>query len=141
VVNYPQSFAAAKSAGFFTLTGVDMAASAAPYRYQLQQNYPNPFNPSTTIGFGVSGPGSSPVRLIVFDLLGREVAVLVNEKKEAGNYSVQFDGAGLASGVYLYRLQVRPLDSAVGPASPAGRRDSKSGAGDFVQTKKFVLLK
>jgi len=119
VVNYPQSFAAAKSAGFFTLTGVDMAASAAPYRYQLQQNYPNPFNPSTTIGFGVSGPGSSPVRLIVFDLLGREVAVLVNEKKEPGSYTVTWNARGMASGVYFYRLQ----------------------AGEFVQTYKLVLLR
>jgi hypothetical protein len=119
VVNYPQSFAAAKSAGFFTLTGVDMAASAAPYRYQLQQNYPNPFNPSTTIGFGVSGPGSSPVRLIVFDLLGREVAVLVNEKKEPGSYTVTWNARGMASGVYFYRLQ----------------------AGEFVQTYKLLLLR
>ncbi len=120
--------------------------------FQMYQNYPNPFNPVTTIGFrvpgvktgsgvsdgkngsGVSGLGSSEVKLAVYDVLGREVAVLVNEKKEAGNYSVQFDGAGLASGVYLYRLQVRPLDSAVG-------RDSKSGAGDFVATKQLILLK
>ena len=77
----------------------------------------------------------------MYDVLGREVAVLVNEKREAGNYSVQFNGTGLGSGVYFYRIQVRPLDTSVGPASPAGRRDSKNGSGDFVATKKFLLMK
>jgi hypothetical protein len=79
----------------------------------LEQNYPNPFNPITTIGFrvaglkigsGVSGLGSSLVRLSVYDLLGREVAVLVDEQKAPGEYTVRFDGRHLASGVYLYRL-------------------------------------
>ena len=72
--------------------------------------------------------------LAVFDVLGRAVSVLVNDRSEAGVHEVGFDGSGLASGVYLYRLEVRPLDSATG-------RDSKSGAGNFVQTRRFLLLK
>ncbi len=90
-----------------------------PAETGLEQNYPNPFNPVTTIGFRVQGGGTrgaesstlSPqpatlrVRLAVYDLLGREVAALVDEQKPAGRYTVQFDGTGLASGVYLVRLQ------------------------------------
>jgi hypothetical protein len=79
--------------------------------FTLRQNYPNPFNPTTVVRFdfpGVrgQGPGASQVKLVVFDLLGREVAVLMNEKKEPGNYEVRFDASGLPSGTYLYRLQV-----------------------------------
>ena len=92
---------------------------AIPEKTQLFQNYPNPFNPSTTIGFRVWGLGSSWVRLAVYDILGREVAVLVDGKKEAGSYEVKFDGSNLASGVYLYRLR----------------------AGDFVSTKTMLVLK
>ena len=100
--------------------GTDIAEeSRMPLQYELWQNYPNPFNPSTTIGFGVSGLGSSWVRLTVCDLLGREVAVLLNEKKEAGYHEVRFDGSGLSSGVYFYRLR----------------------AGDFVETRKLLLVR
>ena len=88
-----------------------------PTEYALQQNYPNPFNPSTIIKYEL--PKSSMVRLSVYDMLGREVSVLVNEGKNAGSYEVKFSAAGLSSGVYCYRLQ----------------------AGDFVQTKKLMLLK
>jgi hypothetical protein len=76
-----------------------------PETVELQQNYPNPFNPSTIIQFGV--PNTSKVRLEVFDLLGRKVATLINnESRTAGRYNVQFDGSNLASGLYIYRLQV-----------------------------------
>jgi hypothetical protein len=87
----------------------------------LYQNYPNPFNPSTTIGYSVPAVGGQPpiITLKVYDLLGREVAVLLNEKKGPGTYEVQFDASRLASGVYLYRLQ----------------------GGGFVQTKRLVLLR
>jgi len=88
-----------------------------PGRYRLEQNYPNPFNPTTDIGFRIADFGL--VRLAVYDLLGREVAVLVNEKKSPGSYSVRFDASSLASGIYLYRLQ----------------------AGNFVSTSKMVLLR
>jgi hypothetical protein len=83
----------------------------------LLQNYPNPFNPSTTIKYEL--PKSAEVRLSVFDLLGREVSVLVNERKDAGVHEIKFDGSNLASGVYFYRLK----------------------AGDFTQSKRLLLLK
>jgi aminopeptidase N len=90
-----------------------------PTEFGLEQNYPNPFNPVTTIGFRVPGIGSRgngasardpgagalSVKLSVYDLLGREVAVLVDEPKPAGTYTVQFNGSGVSSGVYLVRLQ------------------------------------
>ncbi len=88
-----------------------------PVEFVLHQNYPNPFNPKTHVRFQV--PGASDVRLTVFDQLGREVAQLVDDRKEAGTYTVQFDGARHASGIYYYRLE----------------------AEGYVETKKFVLLK
>jgi hypothetical protein len=91
--------------------------AAVPDRYVLEQNFPNPFNPKTGVRYQVAGV--SNVKLVVYDLLGREVAVLVNERKGAGSYEVAFDGSGLASGVYVYRLT----------------------AGAFVQSRKMVLLR
>jgi hypothetical protein len=88
-----------------------------PLECSLGQNYPNPFNPTTTINYQISH--SSHVALTVCDMLGREVAMLVNGKKEAGNYAVRFDATRLASGVYFYRLR----------------------AGDFVQSRTMLLLK
>jgi hypothetical protein len=76
----------------------------------LYQNYPNPYNLATVISYrlptlsGIEGSAVSDVRLVVYDLLGREVSVLVNEKKPAGSYTVSFHGPGLPSGVYVYRL-------------------------------------
>jgi len=80
-----------------------------PATIRLEHNYPNPFNPTTVInytiaGFEGQGFGVSDVRLSVYDLLGREVAVLVNERKPPGSYEVRFDASGHASGVYFYRL-------------------------------------
>jgi parallel beta-helix repeat protein len=88
-----------------------------PKSYALLQNYPNPFNPSTTIEFQI--PKSGHVKLNVYNLLGEEVKILVNEEMKPGSYKSIFDGSSLASGVYLYRIQ----------------------ANGFVQSKKFVLLK
>ncbi|MDP4115422.1 MAG: T9SS type A sorting domain-containing protein [Bacteroidota bacterium] len=85
--------------------------------YSLAQNYPNPFNPSTTITF--STPKESKVSLKVYDALGREVAVLVNDVKSAGQYHINFDGKNLSSGVYFYKLAID----------------------GFVQTKKMMLMK
>ncbi len=85
--------------------------------YTLAQNYPNPFNPMTTIQYSLANTGN--VSLKVYDILGREVATLVNGRQAAGEYTVQFNAANLASGIYFYRLQ----------------------AGDFVQTKKMMLVK
>ena len=77
--------------------------------YALYQNFPNPFNPSTTITFDLKNAGT--VKLNVFDLLGREVAVLMNGYRESGRYQVSFDAAGLPSGVYLYRIETSEFSS------------------------------
>ncbi len=74
-----------------------------PARFELGQNYPNPFNPATKIDYSVGQTG--PVSLKVFDLLGREVATLFNGEQRIGNFTAEFDGTNLASGVYIYRLQ------------------------------------
>jgi hypothetical protein len=95
-----------------------------PASFTLNQNYPNPFNPSTAIRYSL--PQAAVVTLKVYDLLGREVATLVNENKAAGNYTVSFDAAKLSSGTYFYKLQAR---------------SSGSQAENFVQTKKMLLLK
>ncbi len=83
---------------------VDVQTEAAPLpeTHELFQNYPNPFNPATTIRYEL--PAVSEVKLSVFDMLGREVASLVNERRDAGVHEVRFDASHLASGVYLYRL-------------------------------------
>ena len=85
-------------------------------RFELEQNVPNPFNPTTEIGYRKSEIG--PTQLTIYDLLGREVAVLVDGVVAAGRHSVRFDGTGLASGVYIYRLE----------------------SGGKVETRKMVLL-
>jgi hypothetical protein len=84
--------------------------SGTPSAFQLDQNYPNPFNPATKIGYTIAGtgheaPGTRWVKLSVYDMLGREVAVLVDEPMAPGAYTAQFDASGLASGTYFYRLQ------------------------------------
>lgn len=85
-------------------TGVeDELNNEIPAEYSLAQNYPNPFNPSTTIKFAI--PQASKVQLNVYNILGEQVAQLVNEVKNAGSYSVNWSGSNLASGVYIYRLQ------------------------------------
>lgn len=88
-----------------------------PNVFSLDQNYPNPFNPVTVIRFQL--PVDSQVSLIVFDLLGREVATLVQDQKQAGYHQVRFDASALASGIYMYRIQ----------------------AGSIIQTKKMMLIK
>ena len=103
-----------------------------PGEFTLEQNYPNPFNPRTVIRYGL--PTSCEVRLGVYDVLGREVCLLVDAKKDAGVHDVTFDGSHLASGVYLYRLQVRPPDSPI-------RRQARSGTDDFIQSRKLILVR
>ena len=88
-----------------------------PVEFSLHQNYPNPFNPSTTINYQI--PTAGIVSLKVYDVLGREVANLVNEEKPAGTYNITFNAGNFASGVYFYQLK----------------------AGNFVSTKKLVLMK
>jgi hypothetical protein len=98
------------------VTGLENRISI-PYKYLLTQNYPNPFNPSTKITYTIPERGN--VSLKIFDLLGSEVVELVKGEIEAGSYEINFNAANLPSGVYFYRLQ----------------------AGNFVQTRKMILLK
>ncbi len=98
-------------------TSIDERDEAAPESFQLLQNFPNPFNPETSIQYSVAS--DQFVSLKVYDVLGREVTTLVNERKPAGIYRVSFDAKGLASGIYFYRLQ----------------------AGAFTATRKLLLLR
>ncbi len=88
-----------------------------PNDYLLYQNYPNPFNPTTTIKYSV--PQSSNVVIKVFDVLGKEITTLVNEEKSVGTYELNWYAGNLPSGIYFYRIQT----------------------GDFIDTKKMILLK
>ncbi|MCG3157252.1 MAG: hypothetical protein DKINENOH_03884 [bacterium] len=89
------------------LTQVETPRGTLPATFTLEQNYPNPFNPATRIVYSVAGSEALvPVSLTVYDAQGRQVATLVDERQPAGRYERQFDGAGLASGLYLYRLRV-----------------------------------
>jgi len=103
---------------FTTQTGVSVEGDAEiPVAVQLEQNYPNPFNPVTNIRFGI--PESAEVRLAVYNILGQLVAVPVHEVLSAGWHTVSFDGSGLSSGTYIYRLQ----------------------SNDIIHTRKFMLIK
>ena len=73
-----------------------------PQRFGLSQNYPNPFNPSTRIDYRVAKEGLVTIK--VFDILGREVATLLNEERQPGRYQIHFDGTKLASGIYVYKM-------------------------------------
>lgn len=77
--------------------------------YKLFQNFPNPFNPTTKISYAIKKEGN--VSLTVFNLVGQEIAVLVNEKQTKGNYEVEFNASDLTSGVYLYKLQINGFTS------------------------------
>jgi len=102
--------------------GITPISNEIPDKFYLSQNYPNPFNPFTKIKFDIPALGNGGDRfakLIIYDLLGREVAMLVNEQLKPGSYEVDWDGSGFASGVYFYSL-VTP---------------------DFVETKRMVLIK
>jgi hypothetical protein len=88
-----------------TVVSIDLpTTSNLPLETRLDGNYPNPFNPSTVIGYQLSVAGT--VRLAVYDVLGREVAVLVNQERSAGRYQVPFNASALSSGVYLYQMQL-----------------------------------
>jgi hypothetical protein len=102
--------------GVPTISGVEQIGTS-PINYDLGQNYPNPFNPTTNIEYSI--PEQSIVDIRIYDILGNEIAVLVNKEQAAGRYKADFNGINLTSGVYFYRLQ----------------------AGGFVETKKMILLK
>ncbi|MBE0551165.1 MAG: T9SS type A sorting domain-containing protein [Ignavibacterium sp.] len=110
--------------GTFEFSNIIEAEILPPAKFSLEQNYPNPFNPFTTIKYTIpnvtlSAVEGSRVQLKIFDVLGNEVAILVDEYKPAGKYEIEFNANKLSSGVYYYQL--------------------KSGA--FVQTRKMILLK
>ncbi|QQS38295.1 MAG: T9SS type A sorting domain-containing protein [Ignavibacteriales bacterium] len=106
------------------VVGIDDDPDQIPTEFKLEQNYPNPFNPSTKISW--QSPVGSHQTLKVYDVLGREVATLVNEYKDAGSYEVEFDGTHLASGVYYYRIAIH---------------SDQLKAGELIQTKKMILIK
>ncbi|RPI05648.1 MAG: T9SS C-terminal target domain-containing protein [Ignavibacteriae bacterium] len=99
------------------VTVVDAGELEAPRKYMLHQNFPNPFNPSTTITFTI--PEKSFVTLKIYDLLGREVSSVISEELAQGNYTRRWDGRGVASGIYFYRMH----------------------AGNFIETKKMMFIK
>jgi len=107
------------------ISSVNKSGNEIPESFELYQNYPNPFNPSTAIGYQLSA--FSHITLKVYDILGHEVAVLVNEEKPAGTYNVEWNAKGISSGVYFYQLRALP-------------RYSRQ-AENFVITKKLLLLK
>ena len=96
---------------------LDTKAVTLPEEYKLAQNYPNPFNPTTTIAFSLKQPGKTVLE--IYNILGQKVATLVNEQLTAGAHQYNWNAAGQASGIYFYRLM----------------------AGNFVETKKMMLLK
>jgi hypothetical protein len=108
-----------------TQSGIRNISGEIVSNYFLYQNYPNPFNPSTKIKFDIQNRspigalGDDRVVLKIYDILGKEVAVLVNEQLQPGSYEVTFDGSNLSSGIYFYRLR----------------------AGEYVETKRMVLIK
>ena len=99
------------------ITGVDKNNTEIPKTFSLSQNYPNPFNPSTSIRYEL--PVLSKVKIMIYDILGREITTLINETRPAGRYEIKWNASRFSSGVYFYRIQ----------------------AGNFVQTKKLMLLK
>ena len=108
--------------GISELTDINQLSLLAPGEFYLDQNYPNPFNAITVIRYTVGAQNLVPlqhVHLSIYNILGQKVATLVNKKQPAGDYKVEWDASGFASGVYLYRLQ----------------------AGDHVQTKKMIYMK
>ncbi len=101
------------------IIGINNISTEVPKQFNLFQNYPNPFNPSTKIKFDIPANLVGQTFLSVYDISGREIQTLVNEKLNPGTYEVTFDGSNFASGVYFYQLRT----------------------GDFIETKKLVLLK
>ena len=117
VTNESPAYQALLWFGIPITVGVEQVGSGVPEVYNLSQNYPNPFNPSTTINFSL--PSASKVVLKIYDILGKEVATLLDSEKPAGNFQVTFDASNLASGLYFYSIN----------------------AGDFTSTKKMMLMK
>jgi hypothetical protein len=86
-----------------SLSGINTITNEIPGSFSLRDNYPNPFNPATVIEYQLSS--ASYVKLIVYDMYGKEIKTLVNENESAGTYRTSFDGTNLSSGIYFYRLE------------------------------------
>jgi hypothetical protein len=106
-----------------TIVAVKQSPPFIPAMTELRQNHPNPFNPSTNFEFRLSEPGTASLR--VYDMLGREIATLVNEVKSPGDYAIVWDAKDVASGVYFYRLEFTPA----------------RGKSAFIDVKKMILLR
>jgi len=106
------------------MTDVEQIRTEMPDKYFLNQNYPNPFNPSTNIKFNI--PKTSYVTLKIFNMLGQEVAELVNEEKQPGVYEVNWNASGFASSVYFYKLIAK---------------DIATHSNQFLEVKKLILIK
>jgi hypothetical protein len=104
--------------------GINLIYTEIPRSFSLSQNYPNPFNPVTQIKFDI--PKSGFVKITIYDLLGREISTLVNQQMQPGSYNVDWDASNFSSGVYFYKIEVR---------------QTGSSTGDFVESKKMVLVK
>jgi hypothetical protein len=117
VVSIPFNNTIIETARWSTTVGIDPISSELPEEYALYQNFPNPFNPSTKIKFDIIKTGN--VKLTIFDVLGKEVAVLLNDIQQPGKYQVEFSAHEFPSGMYFYRIET----------------------GDFVQTRKMLMIK
>ena len=109
--------------------GIANNQNQVPERFVLEQNYPNPFNPSTVIKYSIPGnnAGKSYVKILVYDILGREISAIVDREQGPGSYEVKFDGRNISSGIYFYRMEV----------SNAGMSEVKS----FTDVKRMILVK
>ena len=101
------------------IIGINQISTGIPERFELSQNYPNPFNPTTKIKFAISGTSAAQTFLSVYDILGHEVAILVNQQLQPGTYEADWDASAYPSGVYYYKLE----------------------GDNFIETKKMVLIK
>ncbi len=99
------------------VSNINQINNDVPTQFSLEQNYPNPFNPSTIIRYSI--PVEGKVKIKIFDILGREVSTLLDRNHKAGNYSIEFDGSNLSSGIYFYRLR----------------------CGNFIETMKMIFLR
>jgi hypothetical protein len=112
------------------MVGIQSISNEIPVSFKLYQNYPNPFNPITKIKFDIPplrGARGVTTRLVIYDVLGREIAVLVNDELKPGTYEVDWNAENLPSGIYFYRLA-------------AGDPSTSAGQG-YSETRKMVLLK
>ena len=118
ITEVPDGIVVTESESVFTINPLtSVKETVIPKEFSLAQNFPNPFNPTTSIEYSV--PGNEYVSLKVFDILGNEVATLVNEQKAPGVYKIDFNASSLSSGIYFYKMQ----------------------SGKFLKIKKLMLVK